>query len=243
MFYTHIANGFFTAQELAITNQNDPNYIPRFAGQVTPGSIKVLNLGTSSDVPGIHNSVDKVLDAGDRVVTGSPYPKFTFGMTNRFNYKNVDMSVLVQGSQGNHVYTQYKYWTNNLDGSFNVEKEVANRWRSESNPGAGILPTTNGNTNTIRDAGANAALLNSYVKDASFIAIRNITLGYNFKLKTSFSNSFRAYFSTQNPFIFTKYKGSNPEVNTSGNTPLNPGIDTQGYPIGITYSAGLNMRF
>ena len=65
---------------------------------------------------------DGVIDENDRTNIGSPMPKFTFGWTNTFRYKNFDLSLFINGSVGNKVYNYLSMklthmnstWTNQL---------------------------------------------------------------------------------------------------------------------------------
>ncbi|SHL81649.1 TonB-dependent receptor [Chryseobacterium polytrichastri] len=218
MFYGYVFDGIFN-------NQHEIDTSPHFDGQV-PGTIKY------KDING-----DGVIDEKDQTIIGSPYPNFTFGLNNHLSYKNFDLNIVMAGSQGGHVFDLYKQFTTNLDGVFNVEQEVANRWRSEANPGAGLLPTTNANTNLARD------LYPSYwVKSNSYIAFKDITIGYSFK--TKFSRNFRVYLSAQNALLITGYKGGNPEVamdSETGNHSLSPGINFISYPVSAVYAMGINL--
>ena len=218
MFYGYVFDGIFK-------NQQEIDNSPHFDGQV-PGTTKF------KDVNG-----DGVIDGSDQTIIGSPYPNFTFGFNNHFTFKNFDLNVVMAGSQGGHVFDLYKQFTTNLDGVFNVEKDVANRWRSEANPGTGTLPTTNANTNLARD------LYPSYwIKSNSYIAFKDITLGYSFK--TNFSRNLRIYMSAQNALLLTGYRGGNPEVGMNsegGNHSLSPGINFTGYPVSAVYTMGINL--
>lgn len=71
-----------------------------------------------------------------------------------------------------------------------------------------------------------------YVEDASFLRMDNITLGYTLP-KMPGSSSLRLYVTAQNPFIWTKYSGLNPEVNN--------GIDNNPYPWSRSYVFGLSL--
>ena len=65
---------------------------------------------------------DGIIDENDRTNIGSPLPKFTFGWTNTFRYKNFDLSIFINGSYGNKVFNYMKMklthmnstWTNQL---------------------------------------------------------------------------------------------------------------------------------
>ncbi|WP_367866928.1 TonB-dependent receptor [Pedobacter sp. WC2423] len=218
MFFGYVFEGIFQ-------NQKEIDQQPHFEGQL-PGSIKY------KDING-----DGIIDGNDQTIIGNPHPNFTFGLNNRLSYKNFDLNIVMAGSQGGHVFDLYKQFTTNLDGVFNVEKEVANRWRSETNPGAGLLPSTNANTNLARDY-----YPSYWVKSNSYIAFKDISLGYTFK--TKFSQNFRVYASAQNALLITAYKGGNPEVGINseeGNHSLAPGINFTGYPISAVYTLGINL--
>lgn len=214
LFYGYVFEGIFQSQE-------EVDKSPHQAGQV-PGTVKY------KDVNGDGN-----ITSADKTIMGNPYPNFTWGLTNRFNYKNFDLSILINGSQGAKVLDLYKRFTTNLDGVFNVEEEVKDRWRSPQQPGNGKLPTTVASTPLARE-------INSlWVKDASYVAIRNITLGYSFKVKSA--SNVRLYFSAQNAWIFSSYHG-NPEVNVNGNNSLAPGVNYTGYPVPATFTIGANLK-
>ncbi len=215
MFYGYLFDGLFMSEA-------ELEQYPHVSGQVV-GTVRYRDIDGNG-----------VINANDQTIIGNPHPDFIFGMTNRFRYKEFDLSVLVNGSYGAQILDQYKQFTTNLDGVFNVEREVMDRYRSPENPGAGILPTTVSNTNLARDFRPS-----HWVKDASYLSLRNVTLGYNFK--PAFSRSVRLYFSAQNVLFITPYKGGNPEVSFSGSNSLAPGVNFTAYPVPATYTLGLNF--
>src|SRR5690242_8275157 len=111
-------------------------------------------------------------------------------MTNRLSYKKFDLRIILDGSQGAKVMDVYKRFMDNLDGVFNVEEAIKNRWRSPSQPGNGLYASTVGNTVGARDVNSR------WVKNASYLCLRNVSLGYTFK--TRFISSARVYVSGQN---------------------------------------------
>jgi hypothetical protein len=142
---------------------------------------------------------------------------------------------------------RHLYSTANLDGVFNLLKEVKYRFRSEENPGKGFFGTTVGGGNV---TGIERDWMNSrYVVDASFFTIKNITLGYSIGAANRFFKSARIYASVQQVYVFTKYWGGpNPETSAQpdgqgdgGN--LSQGIDLSNYPIPRTYTLGINLNF
>jgi len=77
----------------------------------------------------------------------------------------------------------------------------------------------------------------SYV-DASFVKVKNITLGYTLPQSASSKlglKSLRLYFNVLNPFVFTKYEGFDPEW-------ANSELKDDG-PSTVTYQFGVNLKF
>ncbi|WP_162842780.1 TonB-dependent receptor [Mucilaginibacter pineti] len=224
-FYGYIFEGIYQ-------NQKDLDSSPHFA-DAQVGNIKY------KDVSGPDGKPDGVIDTYDQTIVGNPWAKFTFGFNNHLSYKNFDMNIVTAGSVGGHVFDLYKQFTTNLDGIFNVEQSVIQRWRSEKQPGAGLIPTTVSNTGYARD------FYPSYwVESNSYLMFKDISLGYN--IKTKFSRNFRVYFSAQNAILITGYKGGNPEVGIDGqdgNRSLSPNVNFTGYPVSAVYTLGCNVTF
>ncbi|MBE7176929.1 MAG: TonB-dependent receptor [Mucilaginibacter polytrichastri] len=228
-FYGYIVDGIYATQA---DLDNSPKHVTSVLG-----SIKYRDV----DGNGIIEPVK------DFAVIGRPQPNFTFGISNNFSFKNVDLNINVVGSQGAQILRTANQYLRNIDGIFNVDRSVLNRWRSPQNPGDGMTPTTNGARVIYRDVNS------TWVEDADFLRIQNVTLGYNFNAKfiqkSQFIRGVRLYVSGQNLATFTNYSGANPEVsrNTiSGNavsTALVPGEDFTNYPLARTFIFGANFTF
>lgn len=232
-FYGHLSDGVYL-------NQEDLDSSPQVPGRSTVGSIKLV------DVNG-DGVITRGGDDDDRAITGNPFPDFTYGITNTIKYGNWDFSVVGTGSQGNQLLVRHLFSTTNLDGVFNLLKDVENRFRSVENPGDGFYGTTVGGGNV---TGIERDWINDrFVADASYFNIRNITLGYTLGGVDRFFKSARIYASIQNVHIFTKYWGGpNPEISVQndgdgdgGN--LESGVDISGYPVPRIFSLGLNLNF
>jgi len=178
----------------------------------------------------------------DFEVIGNAQPDFTYGITNSFGYKNFDLNIIIVGSQGGQLMKTGNEFLYNIDGVFNVDRKVLNRWRSPSNPGDGMTPTTVGGRVAYREVSS------LWIEDASFLRIQNVTLGYNLSPKllgaSKFFKSIRLYTSVQNLVTFTKYSGANPEAGTNdGFSALTPGRDFTAYPLSRIFTGGVNMTF
>lgn len=181
---------------------------------------------------------DGKINNDDRTWIGDPNPDAVYGITNEFSYKDFDLSVVMAGTIGNDIANDNLSSTENLDGVFNVRKEVADRWRSEDNPGKGIVPRTKtGTTEPFRN------FTSRHVSKGTFLSVKNITFGYTLPIGQDFFKEARVYFSGQNLFIWSKYDGMNPEVSMDGLDGLSLGRDFSSYPISRTYSLGVNFKF
>ena len=128
-----------------------------------------------------------------------------------------------------------------MEGSGNQYSIVADRYISDAQPGRNNVPIAS----RISTTNTSLKLSSYYVEDASFFRCANITLGYTLpkrwmsKLHVS---SCRVYFSGDNLFTITPYRGYNPEVSYKSSN-LMPGFDWGCYPLARIYSLGLNLTF
>lgn len=183
---------------------------------------------------------DGVINDLDMVPLGSPFPDFTWGITNNFKYKGFDLSVLIQGVEGIDVWNGDEFY--NETRKWN-KKYVTNRWLSPEHPGDGKTPYFNN--------GIDHMMTDYAIQDGSYIALRDITLGYTAPakyVKKLGLSSLRIYTSIQNlGYWWTgDYKGINPEARiTSGlyNHPLVSGYQRGSFPLSRTFSFGIDFNF
>lgn len=184
----------------------------------------------------------KITGLLDYDIVGNPYPDFIFGLTNRFSYKNFNLSMVMQGQYGGDIVDAMHGSTDNLSGAHNLNKGWVNRWHSAADPGDGIhcgVGLTEG------WAWKNSSL---WVEDASYLRISNLTLGYSLPGKwmttTGVFKNCNLYFSVQNLAIFTNYHGANPEgQNVNIDNTLASGYDYTSYPLSRVFSIGVNLSF
>ncbi|NOW93370.1 TonB-dependent receptor [Mucilaginibacter sp. SG564] len=205
---------------------------PKWAsGGSVPGDVKY------ADING-----DGKIDASDIVNIGSPLPKFTYGITNRFDYKGFNFSFLFQGVYGNKILNSADRYTDYYNGSFNVRTNALNRWRSPDNPGDGMTPRA-----AVTNPSSTTVVSTRNIFDGSYLRLRNITLGYSLTgraLKALNITSARVFLTAENVATFTKYFGYNPEVNVWAGSPQpRYGVDQGTYPLPRTFSLGLNIGF
>lgn len=184
---------------------------------------------------------DGQITPDDRTVTGSYFPDFTYGITNRFEYLGFDLNVFVQGVEGREILNLTSRHMKNGEANFNSYDIFNERWRSPENPGNGEIPRADRQTGL---HGNNNRPSSFQVEDGSYVRLRNVTLGYSFPITFLGSETRRArvYLSGQNLFTVTDYLGFNPEVNLRS-TPLTPGEDYGAYPLSRVYTLGIDFTF
>ncbi|SDK66591.1 TonB-linked outer membrane protein, SusC/RagA family [Pedobacter sp. ok626] len=224
-FYGYIFDGIFR-------NQAEADAGPKYYGTGTTtlsraGTVRFKDL----------NGDGKITYPEDQTVIGDPNPKFIFGLSNNFQYRNFDLSIAISGTYGNKLKNGMQESTYNLDGVFNGPPELLDRWRSEENPGNGRVARTLAGT-----TGAYRTDNTLFIYDASHLTINNVALGYSFKKwRTPYIKNLRIYTSVQNAYIFTSYPG-NPEVSAGGLAFVTQqGQDLGAYPLQRTFTFGLNL--
>jgi TonB-linked SusC/RagA family outer membrane protein len=208
-------------------NQGDLDKYPREA-------TSTIGTARMKDVSG-----DGIVTIADETFIGRTSPKFVFGMSNNFSYRNFDLAVVVSGQVGNKIMNTNFQNLQNLDGIFNINKDMQYRWRSEADPGNGRVPRTLSNTTELYRLNNT-----NWVFSGDYLTIRNLTLGYTVGARAlRYVKSVRLYASAQNAWIFTRYPGQNPEVNDSKDNQTNAGTDNGSYPIPRTLLIGANINF
>lgn len=191
----------------------------------------------------------------DREVIGNANPKLYGGMTNTLTWKGFDLSIFLNFSIGNKVYSANKMYYTKFNNQWRntLKDEALNRFTVMNAKGEYIfndpvqLAEVNRNRNYVSIEGSSDLYFHSgYVEDGSFLKINNISLGYTLpreltkKIKLS---TVRFYATGYNLHTFTKYSGYDPEVNTYPNNGLTPGIDWGAYPSSISFVFGANIAF
>jgi len=171
---------------------------------------------------------DGAIDADDRVIVGDETPSFLMGIRNKVNYKNFDFSFFMYTRQGVKWKNNYLTGTFGDTGNTRYNHDATLDYWTTSNP-----------SNTywgFNGAGPGNSKNSFSVVSANFVRISDITVGYSFPESVMSKlglGSARIYAQANNPFIFTSYKGFNPEYN--GNT-YNDDVSFATYMLGINVS-------
>ena len=260
-FYGYVTDGIISSYDELVAAPKTTNYPAdgvSFSQYSTPwiGDIRFKDLND-----------DGYITESDRTNIGSPMPKFTFGWTNTFRYKNWDLSIFINGSYGNKVLNYLSMRTGNMKSAWaNQPAAVLERTKLEPIDAAVVYDGTDGIWNwyedvhnvrianpgaklpraTTGDPNENSRLSDRYIEDGSYVRLKNITLGYTFPkawLQKVKIDNLRAQINIQNLYTLTKYTGYDPEIGASTASVNVMGLDNGRYPSPTVYSFGLNLTF
>jgi TonB-linked SusC/RagA family outer membrane protein len=216
--------------------QTGETFLPGAGFEQAAGGEKFRDIRGKKDANGVPlNQPDGLLNNDDRTIIGNPNPKFTWGFNNDFSYKNFDLNLFFQGSEGNDMLSYTLLELETLSAGNNATTEALRRWTP-----------TNTNTDVPRAfTGRSRRVSSRWIFDGSYIRLKNIALGYTLP-KSALSQlkiqRMRVFVSAQNLFTSTNYRGFDPEVNYRSSN-LNAGVDYASYPNAKSITAGLNIGF
>ena len=160
--------------------------------QIQPGDIRYRDV----------NNDGKYDKDNDRDYLGSPTPKFVFGMTNRFSYKNFDLSILLTAQTGGKIYGILGRAIDRP--SMGAKSNIMGHWRdarwSEDEPGNGSVPY-------ILSLTTGTTLDSRWLYSSNYLRIKNLTLGYKLPINPKFISYARVYLSIENLAKWDSYYG------------------------------------
>jgi TonB-linked SusC/RagA family outer membrane protein len=206
-FYGYIFDGIVQSHE-------DIAALPTVEGRtLIPGDVKLRDLNGDTNI-----------NDYDRTVLGSAQPDFTFGFSSTLKWGAFDFYTLFGGSQGGEVYNLLRRHLERSSDAHNMSAALLDSWTS-GNP-SNTAPHVNSTKLTRVDS--------RYIEDASFLKLRNITLGYSLPFKAkSLGFAVRLFVSARNVYTWTPYRGYDPEV--AG------GVDLGVYPVARSFLLGASI--
>ena len=199
-----------------VQSDEDVSKLPTVNGQTPkPGDLKY------ADVNG-----DNKIDGNDRIILGSTQPDIVYGFSTQLRWHNFDLSASFAGSYGNKLYNALQRRLELTGDSYNVLTTVKDAW----------TPTNASNTLPLASNARPFGYIDSrYVQNASYLKLRNLTIGYTLKVESLKLKvqSLRIYATASNLFTITPYKGYDPEVSS--------GTDSGAYPSSRTFTFGVNV--
>jgi hypothetical protein len=239
-FYGHVAERIL--QEDDFLQDDEGNLITDSNGYYTilhatqeqgtsPGDIKFRDINQ-----------DGVINNLDQVVIGKSLPDFIYGLNIDLGYKGFDFTLFLHGMHNMDVYSDHLSRIGLATDRFGKdENKLAEVMDDYWTPGNASTTQTRA---TVVDENLNARVSSWFVKDASFLRIKSIQLGYTFPanwMNPAGIKSLRLFGNINNFYTFTNYEGYDPEVGST--TPLESGIDRGYYPVPRTSLIGFQLNF
>lgn len=148
-------NGQFTLREGVVSRGN----------AVEPGYLKLKKQGEGD-----------VITSDDKVYLGSNEPKFFGGFTNRFSYKNVELSIFLQFSYGNKLFNTNHAMLRGYN-NYNIEQQYYdNMWTIDRQNAPLHIYSDNIGRQTATELQA---------EDASYLKIKEISFSYRLPKKSN----------------------------------------------------------
>lgn len=206
---------FYGLQFDGIVQQGeDVSKLPTLNGKtLEPGDVKYVDLDGNGRI-----------DGNDRVVLGSIQPDFTYGFSSQLKWKRLDASIAFAGSYGNQVYNALGRRLEQTGDSYNLLRTVLDSWTVDNPSNRYPLASKERATSYIDSR---------YVENASYLKLRNLTIGYTLPIKESFPLKVRVFATASNLFTITPYTGYDPEVAS--------GTDTGAYPSARSFVFGIDL--
>lgn len=223
-WYLLQVDGLITEEDMA-----DPTVAKK--SDARPGSLKYVDVNGNGEI-----------DGDDLDWSGRATPKFIYGLTNNFNYKNFDLSVLLQAISGGK---RLEMTGRTLDyGGSGVVGQIAqwaNSYRSPDDPGDGVTP--------IPDKFSDITNWNTWqLVRSDYLKIKSVILGYNIPksmLERLKIQGARVTLSGENLFTWLPK-----EVRTTINPEANNGVDSKSTyadygttPLARKFKVGINITF
>ena len=178
-----------------------------FSGrQVNPGDLYPLDVND-----------DKVIDDKDRVIVGSPDPKFYGGFSTDLSYKGITLNAVFNYSYGAKKLSPYYESLITSRGTGVASVDLVDRWSPENTDAKFPRPIYNDptDTETMYYNTFSASQMDFSVQNASYLRLSTLSLAYTFpktiveKMKIG---NLRVYSTISNVFCWTSYKGYDPET-------------------------------
>jgi len=239
-------DGALFRENYFVTRTTVGNPIAQFYGFKTDGLFQNqadINAQTAQQnvAPGDVRYVDANNDGNlDFQFLGSPLPDFTYAFNVNFMYKGFDLSVNLQGVQGNKIFNGPAFYTRSSSAFWNLNSEMLNRWTGEGTQNDARYPRMNATDSN------NSLMSDRFIEDGSYLRIKTLQLGYTLPQRFADQigvDKLRFYVNAQNLFTFTKYTGLDPEIGNGQSGTLDIGVDRAFYPQARLFSTGLNVTF
>lgn len=191
-----------------------------------PGDVRYLDVNHDGEI-----------NNADVAYSGSPIPKFAYGLNLSVNYKNFDLVLFLQGNYGNKKFDANTWITSRTNISYNYNTSLLNAWTPQNTD-------TDVPRLTFNDPNHNSIPSTRFLYNASYLRFKTIQLGYTLPASVAKNwglSKLRIYVNAYNLFTITPYPGYDPSY--TGNGLLNRGLDQGLYPVAQSVTGGFELKF
>jgi TonB-linked SusC/RagA family outer membrane protein len=225
-----------TQQEIDDSPLTSQNGVAK--ASLTPGMIRMVDTND-----------DNVVDDNDKVCLGNGDPKYAGGFGTNFDFKGIELSLAFQYSYGAKIFNMNRVTID--QGSYNGLAYLNDCWLPalySVTDGTLVAAGNPDNSRRLPGRTGQNVMLDQHIEDGTYLRFSDLTIGYVFPKKWTNSikmERIKLFFTAKNLYLWSKYIGYDPEVNTkdqaSGN--LMTGFDLAAYPRARAFSFGLNIVF
>lgn len=236
-FYGWVHDGIWQSKEEVVNSHQFKTQYPDYqANNSDAATEEIIRRDWIGEIKYKDLDEDGFITDKDQDWIGDANPDFYYGFNFDLNWKNLDLSILFQGVEGNDIFNMNALRFYDLGNTRNVPYYVYEQSWSV-NPQTAVAPKI------FYYSGRDVRFSRLYLDDGSYLKLRSLSIGYTIKKPLPYINSIRLSATGNNLLTFTKYKGYDPEVNSFGSTPSLRGIDSGAYPQQRSFTFGLNVVF
>lgn len=181
---------------------------------------------------------DGTINTDDRTFLGNPNPDFTYGFNLGAEFKSLDFSAMLYGSQGNDVLNHVRYFTDFFSNPGGKSNVLLDAWTPEN------TNTTVPKVESVSSFSSSGVANSYYIENGSYLRLKSLQLGYTLDPQICSKlhlKKLRVYLQAANVFTLTQYNGLDPELSGSSSS---FGIDFGNYPNNQkSFLAGIYLSF
>lgn len=184
----------------------------------------------------IDQNQDGILDNNDLVYLGNADPKLYGGIQNNFTIYGVNVGVYLNYSIGGKIYNPTELFMGTGTYLSNQFRYMVNAWHPVRNP-TSDYPRADSKDDIPNDR---------FVHDASFLRLKNVSVGYAFNLAKVTRNALKSVTLTasgNNLYLWKHYNGYDPEVSTESEGSTIRRMDNGAYPNSRTVTFSAEIKF
>lgn len=191
----------------------------------------------AGDIKFVDVNKDGVIDENDKEYCGSGIPKVEANINFNLSWRGFDLSGVIGSAWGHKLYNGNRYFYEGMNSGSNFLTSSLNAWTPQNT--ATDVPRA-----IFNDPNGNLKESDRFLENGNFVRLRQIQLGYTLPAsltRKAYLETVRFYFSADNLFTITKYKGVDPEFSRAN--VLNTGIDKLIYPFTRSFTLGAQITF